>query len=138
MPIASPAGYIGLMVVKGQSRIATKVLVGAAVLCLGAGAAHASGGAVDGAAARAAEIARLQHAWGTDVVRGGLPVDGSKAILVGTRDLALLHSSSPQRWLGSRYPVVVIYAPAPGSVRPSSEDECGTQGMMSTRDQART
>lgn len=124
------------MVVKSHSGITTKVLVGAAVLCLGAGAAHASG-PVDGAAARAAEIARLQHAWGTDVVRSGLPVEGSGAILVGTRDMALLHSSSPQRWLGSRYPVVVIYAPAPGSVRPFSEDECGTQGMMSTRDQAR-
>lgn len=122
------------MVSQRHMRIATKVLVGAAVLALGSGAAHATGGAVDGATPRAAEIARLQHAWGTDVVRSGLPIDGSQAILVGTRDVALLHSSSPQRWLGSRYPVVVIFAPAPGSVRPFSEDECGTHGMMSTRD----
>lgn len=105
----------------------TTLLIGAAVLALASGASNASAGAVS---ARSLEIARLQQTWGTRVVSDAAALQGTQAILVGTRSRLLLRSASPQRWLGARFPVIVMYA---GSSR-IAEDECGSMGMHSTRD----
>lgn len=112
------------------NRLATRALVGAAVLCLAAGAASASGAHPASSAPIDAEAARLQQTWGHDVVRGATLVNGSTALLVATADQALLHAASPRRWLGTRFDVVLLNVADEGPMAGLSEDACGSMKPM--------
>src|SRR6478752_5702708 len=94
----SGRGYITIMALKQHRKLATKVLVGAGVLCLASGAASASSSQSRSPASL--EIQRLQETWGTNVVRTAEVIPGSHTLLVGTRDQSLLRSEAPKAWLG--------------------------------------
>lgn len=104
------------------ARLGLKALVGAGVLALASGAATAS----SAQGSPASEIARLQSAWGTDVVRSAQVIPGSQVLLVGTRDQSLLRSATPRRWLGATYPVVVMFVRPPGSTHTTIENKCAS------------
>ncbi len=104
------------------ARLGLKALVGAGVLALASGAATAS----SAQGSPAAEIARLQSAWGTHVVRSAQVIPGSQVLLVGTRDQSLLRSATPRRWLGAEYPVVVMFVRPPGSTHTTIENKCAS------------
>ncbi len=106
--------------------IATRALVGGAVLCLAAGAASASDARTPATPAPVGVVAAgLQGSWGPHVIRDAMVVEGSDTILVATADTALLHAASPQRFLGTPYPVVLFNV---ATARPKAamfEDSCG-------------
>jgi hypothetical protein len=110
------------MVSQKHAKLATKVLVGAAVLCLASGAASASSS--QSASPVGAEMQRLQASWGTDVVRTAEVIPGSHVILVGTRNQSLLRSAAPKQWLGAKYPIVVMFVLLPGSSHTTIDNKC--------------
>lgn len=110
--------------------LATRALVGGAVLCLAAGAASASGPREGAASAVRAEAARLQQAWGPDVVRNATVAEGSATLLVATTDSALLHASSAQQWLHARFPVTLLNVKDLGPNAGLSEPSCGAAAPM--------
>lgn len=110
--------------------LATRALVGGAVLCLAAGAATASGPHGSATSAVGAEATRLQQAWGADVVRDATVVDGSTTVMVATTNSALLGASSPQRWLHSRFPVTLLNVKDLGPNAGLSEPSCGAAAPM--------
>ncbi|MDQ1484068.1 MAG: hypothetical protein QOF35_2144 [Actinomycetota bacterium] len=105
-----------------HAKLATKVLVGAGVLCLASGAASAS--TTPAGSPFSSEIQRLQGLWGTNVVRTAQVIPGSQTLIVGTRDRALLRSAAPKRWLGSKYQVVVTFVRPPGSSHTTIDNKC--------------
>ena len=113
-----------MMVSHNQVKLATMVVTGAAVLCLAGGAATASG--AGSTTPVSAEMARLQATWGPHVIRTVQQISGSHAMLVGTRDLALLRSANPQQRLGSKYPVVVMFIRPPGSTHTTIDNRCAS------------
>ena len=117
-------GYITNMAADRHVKLATRVLVGAGVLCLATGAASASN--PDARSPISAEIQRLQETWGTNVVRTAQVIPGSHTLLVGTRDQSLLRSAAPKRWLGAKYQIVVIFVRPPGSTHTTIDNKCAS------------
>jgi hypothetical protein len=107
-----------------HASLATKVLVGAGVLCLASGAASASSS--DSRSPASLEIQRLQETWGTDVVRTAEQLPGSRTLIIGTRDQSLLRSATPRKWLGAKYPIVVTFVRPPGSSHTTIDNKCAS------------
>jgi hypothetical protein len=105
-----------------SAKTVVRALVGVVVLLV-AGAADASSTA--GGSAASSEIQRLQATWGTKVVRSAQVIPNSQLILIGTRDRALIASANPQRWLGSKFPVVVMYVSPSGAFSSDPTEKCG-------------
>ena len=107
--------------------------MGSAVLTLAAGAASASSAHPGSLApsSAAAEAVRLQQTWGAHVVVDATVVDGS-ALLVSTRDRALLHADSPARWLHTSMSVTLLNVTDLGPNAGLSEPACGSEGPMGT------
>ena len=120
----SVRGYITNMAADKHVKLATKVLVGAGVLCLASGAASASSSQSRSPASL--EIQRLQETWGTNVVRTAEVIPGSHTLLVGTRDQSLLRSPAPRKWLGSKFQIVVIFVRPPGSSHTTIDNKCAS------------
>jgi hypothetical protein len=72
---------------------------------------------------------RLQATWGTQVVLTAQAIPDSHLILIGTRDRGLLSSSNPQHWLGSRYPVMLMYV-HPSGAGFKEQMRCGSLAHM--------
>ena len=106
-------GYITKMASASHAKLATKVLVGAGVLCLASGAASAS--TTESRSPISSEIQRLQATWGTErrPDRQGHP--GLSHDHRGTRDQSLLRTATPKKWLGAKYQIVVTFVRPPGS-----------------------
>jgi hypothetical protein len=107
---------------RAYSRLAAKSLI-AVGLMLAAVAGNASSTAVGSGAS--AEVLRLEATWGPQVVRTAQVIPSSHLILIGTRDPALIASANPQRWLGSRLPVVVMSVNRAGAFSTLSPEKCG-------------
>ncbi len=116
--------YITKMASSQRAKLATKILVGAGVLCLASGAASAS--TTQASSPISSEIQSLQATWGPNVVRSAEVMPGSRVILVGTRNQSLLRSAAPKTWLGTKYQVVVTFVRPPGSSHTMIGDQCAS------------
>jgi hypothetical protein len=112
------------MTLRTHTGLATRGLVAVAVL-LAAGAADAS--STTSGSAASVELQRLDAIWGPQVVRAGQVIPNSQMLLIGTRDPGLISAQNPQRWLGSRLPVVVMHVGPSGTFPTDPTQKCGFQ-----------
>jgi hypothetical protein len=111
-----------------HAKLAVKALIGVSVL-LASGAASAT--TTQAGSPVSSEVQRLQATWGAPVVVTAAAVPDSHLIIIGTRDRGLLSSAHPQHWLGSRFPVMLMYV-HPSGLGFKTQMKCGFGAHMTT------